>query len=506
MSSTQQPLTTPSETTPSSSTSSSTPSTSRGVQLKRSLAGQSVDVQMAQLTPVQRKGGEDTGAVHSAAAHGIASGGGAMPFASQIQQSFGGHDVSNVQAHTGGAAAEASASMGAEAYATGDHVAFGSAPDLHTAAHEAAHVVQQRGGVSLAGGVGQSGDSYEKHADAVADAVVQGKSAEPLLSEMSGGPSVQKRAIQRDVQRTGPPAPVAPPPKPTTDAEYQALAGYSAFEANVMSFGLTATLALSCWKQAMDQLYTNTAQYEAIKSDPAAVLAWVDSSPARAGYQRMAEALLAAKPLDTTASYALWSGKPSQNYAEAQGHQVLESGQLGKLFDNVSIVFKEWNVCKTLWRAISDVYARQIGTIMEGKKIQVYQRKKGDIFAEVESVALTQIGQTSGIPPQYEFHPLTTVGCFGGEWDYELPYANDVWRKNLTTAATGDAAKAKTTAEGNGVRIFDYSSTVPVGALADQGSKGSASEAGAVIDAHNADILAKCQTTQTTLQTPASPP
>mgnify|MGYP002064701929 CR=1 FL=1 len=32
--------------------------------------------------------------------------------------------------------------MGAKAYATGNHVAFQQQPDLHTAAHEAAHVVQ----------------------------------------------------------------------------------------------------------------------------------------------------------------------------------------------------------------------------------------------------------------------------------------------------------------------------------------------------------------------------
>jgi hypothetical protein len=59
------------------------------------------------------------------------------------------------------------------------------APDLHTAAHEAAHVVQQQAGVQLKGGVGAVGDSYELHADAVADAVVQGKSAEGLLDQMA---------------------------------------------------------------------------------------------------------------------------------------------------------------------------------------------------------------------------------------------------------------------------------------------------------------------------------
>jgi hypothetical protein len=88
--------------------------------------------------------------------------------------------------------------MGAEAYATGNHTAFRSQPDLHTAAHEAAHVVQQRAGVALAGGVGQKGDQYERHADAVADLVVQGGSARSLLDEMAPanqGPG--SRAIQK---------------------------------------------------------------------------------------------------------------------------------------------------------------------------------------------------------------------------------------------------------------------------------------------------------------------
>ena len=99
--------------------------------------------------------------------------------------------------------------MGAEAYATGDKVAFAHAPSLHTAAHEAAHVVQQRGGVQLKGGVGAAGDAYEVHADQVADAVVQGKSAEGLLSKYAGGTAstrpVQQKVVQRDLtpeQRT----------------------------------------------------------------------------------------------------------------------------------------------------------------------------------------------------------------------------------------------------------------------------------------------------------------
>lgn len=137
---------------------------------------------------VQRSesGEETTARVHEAAAAGIAGGGGALPYGEAIAASFGRHDISDVSAHVGGPAEAACDAMGANAYATGTNIAFRGAPDLHTAAHEAAHVVQQRAGVSLSGGVGRAGDAYEQHADAVADAVVAGESAEAVLDEMSG--------------------------------------------------------------------------------------------------------------------------------------------------------------------------------------------------------------------------------------------------------------------------------------------------------------------------------
>lgn len=56
-------------------------------------------------------------------------------------------------------------------------------PTLRTAAREVAHVIQQQAGVQLSGGVGQVGDRYEQHADAVAEQVVQGRSAEALLDQ-----------------------------------------------------------------------------------------------------------------------------------------------------------------------------------------------------------------------------------------------------------------------------------------------------------------------------------
>jgi len=160
---------------------------------RTALRGMPYEAQVAALTPVQMRGEGGGADVQSAAAAGVKGGGGALPHQASIQKAFGRHDVGNVQAHVGGAAAQASAAMGAEAYATGNHVAFRDAPSLHTAAHEAAHVVQQRAGVQLSGGVGKAGDRYEQHADAVADAVVSGRSAEPLLDSATGGKAVQKK-------------------------------------------------------------------------------------------------------------------------------------------------------------------------------------------------------------------------------------------------------------------------------------------------------------------------
>ncbi|MBL4648081.1 MAG: hypothetical protein JKY13_03915, partial [Gammaproteobacteria bacterium] len=52
-----------------------------------------------------------------------------------------------------------------------------------------AHTIQQQAGVSLKGGVGEVGDSYERHANAVADKVVQGESAESLINKYSSSAS-----------------------------------------------------------------------------------------------------------------------------------------------------------------------------------------------------------------------------------------------------------------------------------------------------------------------------
>lgn len=156
----------------------------------------------AQRTASERAFGEDE-RTHRVAERGTSGGGRPLPHLDRIAHSFGGEHaatVGGIRAHVGGEAAEANRALGARAYAHGDSVAFGAEPDLHTAAHEAAHVVQQRAGVHLKGGVGAAGDAYENHADAVADRVVQGQPAGDLLAPFAGGAggdkAVQSKAVQ----------------------------------------------------------------------------------------------------------------------------------------------------------------------------------------------------------------------------------------------------------------------------------------------------------------------
>lgn len=108
-----------------------------------------------------------------------------LPFLDTIQKSFGRHDISHIQAHTGTEAAARAWAMGAEAFAQGAEVTFLRTPSLHTAAHEAAHVIQQYAVVDVPG-TGREGDAYERHADEVADRVERGQSSEALLDAPPG--------------------------------------------------------------------------------------------------------------------------------------------------------------------------------------------------------------------------------------------------------------------------------------------------------------------------------
>ena len=153
------------------------------------------------LPPVQRyrkAGGpaEDDGAdVQHAAAAG-ATGSAQLPYLAQLQALFGPHDLSAVKVTIGGNAVAACDQIGAESYAQGNHVAFKQAPSLWLAAHEAAHVVQQRQGATVAGGVGKAGDAHEQLADRAADRVVAGRSVLDLFGPLDGG-AAPTTAVQR---------------------------------------------------------------------------------------------------------------------------------------------------------------------------------------------------------------------------------------------------------------------------------------------------------------------
>jgi hypothetical protein len=153
---------------------------------------------------VQKKGSDGiaAGQVHAAAERGAATPAGPLPHMDKIQASFGAHDVSGIQAHVDGKSTRA---MGAEAYASGNHVVFGRQPDLHTAAHEAAHVVQQATGDNLKGVVGAEGDAHERQADEVADRVVAGKPAGDLLGPVTARPASTQAVQRKPAEKTADP-------------------------------------------------------------------------------------------------------------------------------------------------------------------------------------------------------------------------------------------------------------------------------------------------------------
>ena len=143
--------------------------------------------------------GQGAGDVIGTAKTAFSGGGSSLPHQQKVESSFG-TDMSGVQAYTGPAAKQANESLGSQAFTMGNKIAFKEAnPSVSLVAHEAAHVVQQSQGVSLSGGVGKAGDSYEKHADQVAAKTSAGQSAAPLLQKKAdggGSSAVQASQVQ----------------------------------------------------------------------------------------------------------------------------------------------------------------------------------------------------------------------------------------------------------------------------------------------------------------------
>lgn len=329
------------------------------------------------------------GDVHSTAQGGVSGGGGALPHLNTIQQAFGKHDVSSVQAYVGGAAESATTALGAEAYATGNKVAFKQSPSLHTAAHEAAHTVQQKAGVSLPGGVGSVGDKYEQHADSVADAVVQGRSAESLLETGTGlgRSAVQKKAVQM----TPGTAPASSGSTTTTSA------GPGRPVAGVWETKVT-TQGIAGWGQFKSKL--NLRQYQGLKTpafiEIVAEYVWYGYNCSDQNVKRQkADALNAymrsqGDMLHTDENGAFfWSGVGQDNAADMarnEGGRTLEMTIAGSLFNGLAFGtagYADW-IAKLgpLWDSLSNHVAQG----MSGK-VTAYQYvglRTGSVFDREE--------------------------------------------------------------------------------------------------------------------------
>jgi|GEM_PF-1546008 len=166
---------------PSSSTTTPISKDGTNTQLKASLRGLDYATQVQMLTPHENLAGKNKSSVHQAAVPGTSGASDKIPHAHEIQNNTGGYDISNVQAHTSGPAAEANRAMGADAYATGNHV------------------VQQQHGVSLSGGVGQAGQLDETKASGTISNIQMRESQDVGASAAGAGQDL--------VGRGGPEAP-----------------------------------------------------------------------------------------------------------------------------------------------------------------------------------------------------------------------------------------------------------------------------------------------------------
>lgn len=145
------------------------------------------------------------------AERGVAGASDPLPHVQTLQPLFGHHDLSKVKAQVGGPAAEAARALGAKAYTVGERVGFASAPDLQLAAHEAAHVIEQRAAVARKGAVDTGGsDPGEVLADAIADAAGRGEPVEAQLDHVtSTSRPVAAVHRKRDGEESARPRPTA---------------------------------------------------------------------------------------------------------------------------------------------------------------------------------------------------------------------------------------------------------------------------------------------------------
>lgn len=305
----------------------------------------------------------DDSEVRHHAARGVRGPGEALPHRATIETLLG-RDLSHVRAHVGGAAAASARAIGAEAYATGNSVAFARPPSLHTAAHEAAHVVQQAAGVQLLGGVGHAGDEYERNADAVADRVVAGAPAADLLpggrDAAAGGTAavqpkgpaepVQAQPVQaQPVQREETPAPnpyVSAEGKPNLAAVQSPMSHpeWPPFRNVMARYGVSEEVAGQQWQKLCRGLEL---QATGGNGEPL--------------FREVTDWMVETSGIDKFKKPALWAGWPTGTLAKKCGFNPLAEAALGEALAPLQLFDGDFQTTmRPLWVAISRAFADQL--------------------------------------------------------------------------------------------------------------------------------------------------
>ncbi len=390
----------------------------RGTQTKRSLSGMSYAEQVASLRPggpiersttpvhLSRAGGGGGAGVEAftSATQGPAS---VVPFRAEMEQSFG-QGFGNVKAHLGrGAEME---SLGAEAAASGESVAFASAsPSKALVAHELAHVVQARNGAAGSGsGIAPDNSKNEAEADAAASQAAAGGRVDVCDRQQSW----------LNLSRT------EPPPGDEALAVPNRHPEWPKFRDGAASIGIGQARALELW----------TLIIEGIR----------DGKPDN--YELVADELFPYMQVPK-GKMALWSGGIGvSDYAVSKGKQTLEAQKFYKLTDGLKL-YKDWDKVRPVWAALSARFVSQC----QGE-VHCYLRAYSttSIFGEVEHNILLSLGSKVSIKyhalsgPDEDIRELDADGnALGRGADHVLPTL-DATAKALELAAAKAATRTGT--------------------------------------------------------------
>jgi hypothetical protein len=170
---------------------------------------------VVQMLADEQEAAESPSPVHEV----VGSGGGASldsTTRSTMEQQFG-QGFDEVKVHTDAKASASAEAVGANAYTVGSDIVFrsghfdpASTTGQRTIAHELSHVVQQRSGpvdgTDAPGGIRLSdpGDRFEQAADATADEIVSGSTAQLEREDSTDGAVLQRQMGDEDEEEEVP--------------------------------------------------------------------------------------------------------------------------------------------------------------------------------------------------------------------------------------------------------------------------------------------------------------